>query len=439
MFPSHDQSRKEQAALKHEHIDDEDGTYVYKRPPLEHQEQSFLLARNEEAWGHFHEQGTGKTKITLDTASYLFNKDEIDCLIVVAWPNGIHRGWIELECPKDVSVPWVGEFWSSNLTKRKRNSINDVLNAGDDKLKIMTYNIEAFVSQKAKDSILEFLNKHRCMVVIDQSAAIKNWNAKRTKFLLKEVSQKAIYRRILDGAPNAEGPEELFSQFYFLNPLIIGHDTLTAFKAEFCVIRPLERGSMIIGYKNTDELHRRIDGYCDRVLERDCQDLPPRTYLQRRFELNKDERKIYDDLKNKKAAEFKDQRLAPEHALTLQLRLGQIACGWFPDEDGDTTPISDESSRMKAFKLLLQEIGNDQAIIFSRFKLDLKALEKELGDKSCSYHGEVSEDDRAQAKIDFQNGDKQFFIGQPRNAGIGHTLTAAKWIVFYNNDPPFGS
>ena len=29
----------------------------------------------------------------------------------------------------------------------------------------------------------------------------------------------------------------------------------------------------------------------------------------------------------------------------------------------------------------------------------------------------------------------KYFIGQPRSAGIGHTLTAAKHVIFYSNDP----
>ncbi len=78
---------------KEKHISQiDDSNYEYKRSPMVHQENSFVLARDRIEWAHLHEQGVGKTKIILDTASYLYLKKEIEMLIVVAWPNGIHRG-----------------------------------------------------------------------------------------------------------------------------------------------------------------------------------------------------------------------------------------------------------------------------------------------------------------------------------------------------------
>ena len=36
------------------------------------------------------EQGTGKTKVALDTAAYLYLNGKIDTLVVIA-PNGVHQ------------------------------------------------------------------------------------------------------------------------------------------------------------------------------------------------------------------------------------------------------------------------------------------------------------------------------------------------------------
>jgi hypothetical protein len=423
---------RDDGAIEKHKVHTDDGTYEFKRTPMAHQETSFVLARNREEWAHLHEQGVGKTKIILDTASYLFTKGEIEMLVVVAWPNGIHRGWVDIECPEDVSVPYHAGYWTSQNTKKKAAELEKVMTY-EGGLKIMTFNVEAFASQRAKDFIIRCVKEFKCLTVIDQSAAIKNSQAKRTKFLNSDVRKLSKYRRLLDGAPNAEGPEELYSQFYFLNPMIIGHDTFTAFKAEFCRIKKLEKGEMIVGYKNTEELHRRIDGYCDRVLESECLNLPPRFYRQWLFDLNDTERKLFDDLLQKNVAEFKGDLIEPTLPLVKRLRLQQISCGWFPVDK--VNPISEKSSRLRAFESFIKEIGDDPVLIFSRFKADIAAIENLLGDKSCSYHGSISEDDRAEAKRAFQAGEKQYFIGQPRNAGIGHTLTAAKWVVFYNNDP----
>jgi SNF2 family DNA or RNA helicase len=74
-------------------------------------------------------------------------------------------------------------------------------------------------------------------------------------------------------------------------------------------------------------------------------------------------------------------------------------------------------------------------LIFARFRADLQSIQDMLGDEAVSYHGGIKDDDRTEAKRRFQNDPKtRFFVGQPRNAGIGHTLTAASHVVFYSND-----
>ena len=411
--------------------------YNYKRKPMEHQEKAFILSRHMESFGLFMEQGTGKTKVAIDTACYLHKHNKIDMMVVVAWPNGVHRNWVDYEIPLDIPAwcQYVADFWSANLTKGKQRSLERVLTA-QDKLKILTFNVEAFTSPKAKKYILRCVTENRCLVIIDQSASIKNPNAKRTRFLINEISKKATYRRILDGAPVAEGAGELYSQFKFLDPLIIGHDTWTGFKAEFCKIGYFNQ---IEGYLNLDELHERIDGYSFRVLADECLDLPKRIYKRWVFDLSQDEKRIFDELKIQNLAYFKDEDMhegiIEEHlAMVKNMRLQQIGSGWFPETDS-IRQIIDIPSRLVALKLLLEQ-AEGKALIFSRFRADLDLIQDALGDEAVSYHGGVSDDDRAEAKHEFMNDDKiKYFIGQPRTAGLGHTLTQAKHVIFYTNDP----
>jgi len=53
---------------------------------------------------------------------------------------------------------------------------------------------------------------------------------------------------------------------------------------------------------------------------------------------------------------------------------------------------------------------------------------------AVAYHGEVSNDARADAVERFQNDPKiRYFVGQPQSGGIGLTLTAADYAVYYSN------
>lgn len=455
----------------------DDTGYRYQRKPMEHQRKAFALSRDRKAFGYFMEQGTGKTKVVIDNACYLFQQDKIDALVIIAWPNGVHRNWVEYELPVDMSSPYIAESWSGNhQAVYRQKQFNAVLEDKARRLKVFAFNVEAFSSSKfAQDFLMRWMGRFRTMLVVDQSASIKNPKAKCTKFLVDKISALAAYRRVLDGAPVAEGADELYSQFKFLDPRIIGHDTWTGFKAEFCEIGYFNE---IKGYKNVPELRRRIDGHCYRVLADDCLDLPPRIYKRWPFDLGEGERRIFDELKTlgltffKPVAEAQEGKealqecglvedsgevtgrfLEEQRALVKNLRLQQISSGWWPEAlegiaegvesrgmaypweaEYNVTRIEDTPSRLKALLLLLSQ-AQGKALIFSRFRADLEILAQTLGDKAVSYHGGIKDKDRDEAKRQFMNNPKVlYFLGQPRSAGIGHTLTAAKHVIFYSND-----
>jgi len=57
--------------------------------PFKHQQDEWDISREYEMRAILWEQGTGKTKLTIDTAQWLFRQGLIDAVFVVA-PNGVH-------------------------------------------------------------------------------------------------------------------------------------------------------------------------------------------------------------------------------------------------------------------------------------------------------------------------------------------------------------
>lgn len=440
--------------------------YQFKRPPMDHQRKAFALSRDQTAFALFMSQGTGKTKVIIDNACYLFQAGKIDALIIIAWPNGVHRNWLEYELPEDMTVPYVAEYWSGNWATKHRTKAREALFAApSDHLRVMAFNVEAFTSEGAKDFLLRCLTGWRCLFVIDQSASIANPQAKRTKFLIDKTSTLAKYRRILDGAPVAEGASELYSQFKFLDPWIIGHDTWTGFRAEYCVIGFFNE---IKGYRNIDELRAKIDGYCYRCRSEDCLDLPERIYKRWQFDLSAEESRIFEELRVVELATFSDRlnededegefedasdedkaqqaidrgltrtsNFIEEHRVLVKLlRLQQIASGWWPGEEFKMINPEGKPSRLQALEAILEAAEGEKALIFARFRADLELIQQALGTKAVSYHGGVGEEERLEAKRKFMKDPKTlYFIGQPQSAGLGHTLTAAHHVIFYNNHP----
>ena len=68
------------------------------------------------------EQGTGKTKPVLDTATRLYDEGLIDALLVVA-PNGVHRNWLTDEVPAHLPDRLIKSgrfmFWRTIKAKTK--------------------------------------------------------------------------------------------------------------------------------------------------------------------------------------------------------------------------------------------------------------------------------------------------------------------------------
>ena len=75
--------------------------YLFKTTPFKHQLEEWERSREETARAIFWEQGTGKSKLIIDTACWLWSRGLIDAVLVVA-PNGVHRNWVENEIPDHV-------------------------------------------------------------------------------------------------------------------------------------------------------------------------------------------------------------------------------------------------------------------------------------------------------------------------------------------------
>lgn len=432
--------------------------FVYKLPPYEHQRRAFLLSRDKRNFALLMEQRTGKTKVTIDNAAYLWKKGEIDTLIVIS-VNGVHRNWIDNEVPKHIPdwVKYQSFFLRPGDTLKQKKKFEKTLTFAG--LRIFAFNVEGFSRiGRCTEMFEEALGDgKRAMIVVDESTRIKTPDANRTKYLIK-TSSKAKYRRILTGTPVTKSPVDLYAQFAFLDKNIIGFDTLTSFRARYCEIiqQPIldskrqETGrtfDQIIGYRNLDELTRLIDGHSFRVLRKDCMDLPPKVYKRWPVEMSAEQKRLYKTLRDEYIADFEGSTVAANLVMTRLLRLQQITCGWWPMEEGSllegetwnrVKAICSPNPRITALMNILEET-EDKVIIWARFRPDLKLIEETIreayGKESVvSYHGGIKPEERARAYKSFQESDKvRYFVANQASAGLGLALTKAGTHIYYSN------
>lgn len=430
--------------------------YQYKTVPFEHQKEAFDLSCDKEFFALLMEQGTGKTKVTIDTAAYLWSQGRIDALLVIA-PNGVHRNWIRNEIPIHLPdyVEYKAAWWVSSPKKAEREALDALWESGH-QMRVLCMNVEAFTTAKGKDYARKFLNSFKVMMVVDESSRIKTPGAQRTK-TITALGKHAAYRRILTGTPVTQSPFDIYAQFKFLDDNILGTTSYYAFKARYAefldssnrlvqdIARRTGRIPQIVAtdrngkpvYKNLDELHQLIKGNSFRVLKSECLDLPEKLYQRRYVELNTEQKRIYESFKKNLIAVCGEDVMEITHKLTLLLRLQQVVCGYFPLDDG-FKEIPGGNPRLDALLEVVEETTG-KIIIWSRFVADIERITLELnkiyGDGSAvSYYGKMDGDERMFALESFQSGDARFFIGQPHSGGIGLTLTAATTVVYYSND-----
>jgi SNF2 family DNA or RNA helicase len=419
--------------------------YEYKTEPFEHQRAIFERTREAHTHALLLEQGTGKTKIVIDTAAYLYASGLIDTLLVVA-PNGVHNVWVESEIPEHMPEYIAYEYFAWNSKRSKSKSymacFDDTI-ANGQVLSIFAFNVDAVITKKGFEALNRILTYRRCLFVIDESHTIKTPSAQRTKELIK-LSKMAYYKRILTGTPVTQGPLDLYSQFEFLDESILGFTSYYAFRNRFAVLaeeinfRTKKKYVVVKGYKSIEELSKMIEPYSSRVVKKECLDLPDKLYQKRYVYLSDKQRSIYDSLRDTLIAELDGEQLSAPLVLTKMLRLQQIMGGHFPTEES-IERIDKVCPRESALLELLEETSS-KVIIWARFTAEIRALERLIRQiykhhSVVTYFGETSSDERLRAIERFQNDDTcRFFIGQPKSGGTGITLHAASTVIYYSND-----
>jgi SNF2 family DNA or RNA helicase len=438
--------------------------YVYKTTPFKHQEQAFLLSRDRDSFALFMEQGTGKTKVAIDTACWLFGKGEIDLLIVIA-PNGVHTNWVVNEIPTHAPEHYCVQaaIYRSSMTKAEEAKINAVLNSKFG-LKVLAFNIEALATKKGQTIIGNLVNSMRSMIVVDESTIIKNHKAIRTKALLK-IAKQARYRRILTGTPVTQGPLDVFSQFQFLDPYILQTQSYYAFRGRYAVMKEVKSNGRtfqtVQSYVNLDELQSLISPHSFRVTKDECLDLPEKVYTKLYVELSPSQKRIYTDLKKSIIAEFNGKFMSATMGLTKILRLQQIVGGFFVqdqelvdldidfDQLGDMPeapqivhrpePIDLVNSRVQSLMDFLEDTQG-KVIIWARFRAEIESIALAIGQKYgfqsiVEYHGGVDPSTRVLNIEKFQKDPAvKYFIGHVQAGGKGLTLHAANTVIYYSND-----
>jgi len=404
--------------------------FKYKTKPFEHQREALRKGANLKSFAYFMEMGTGKTKVAIDNAAYLYSLNLINTVLVIA-PNSVYRNWIK-EIETHCSVNY-------NISAHKDDSKFDYR---PDKLNFFLMNVEALSHKSGVDVASDIINplNNKLMMIVDESTTIKNRSAKRTKNIIT-LGKKVSYKRILTGSPVTKSPLDLYSQCNFLDIKLLGFDSFYTFRARYAVMKQIEMAGRSVllpqYYTNLDELEQKLKTFSYRVRKADCLDLPEKIFQRRIIQLYDEQRQVYEKLRRQAFVILSDSQVSFANKLTEILRLHQVCNGFVGTDDGYINTF-EKCNKLKELINIVEE-GEGKFIIWANYVYNIetiiKLLSKTYGRESVvSIYGEINTKDREIAVKRFQEDPNcRFFVGNPSTGGYGLTLTAASYVVYFSN------
>jgi len=223
------------------------------------------------------------------------------------------------------------------------------------------------------------------LVILDEAQRIKNW---RTKTADKVKRLRSPYAFVLTGTPLENRLDELYSVFQFIDPTILG--PLWRFNQRYYETERRPSGSYkVLGYKNLDELRRRISPYVlRRVREEVLLDLPERIDSNFFVEMTDPQWSAYYEYEQRVArliARARRRPLTPdEHNILLgSLVKMRLICNALALHDPEIKPQDREKTAPKLRELreiLDEEVASNghKAILFSQWTRMLDLTEPVL-------------------------------------------------------------
>lgn len=425
--------------------------YTPLTEPMKHQHDQFMAHGSEKTYALFWEQGTGKTKESIDEMCLLIELGLIDAVLLVA-PNGVHKNWLTDEIPvhmpqkyRDMLVPMIYKTESA-AAKWHQMKLDRTIRANG--IPMLLFSYDGFCTDRGKKAAWSLLRKRKCLYILDEAHHIKTPGAKKTKTIVAS-GRYAPYKRLLTGTPVSAGPFDVYSQMKFLDEGFwndIGCNSFQAFKTRFGIWekgfnRKLGREyPVLVSYRDLDVLQEKLKTMSSRVLKEHVLDLPPKIHNNWYYEMTPQQERVYNQLREEFLYDHGDGRITNASlAIVRLLRFQQVLCGYLPFEDEEGARgielIPGGNPRLDSLHEAVS--GFDKPyIVWARFTKDIELIKDRLesdGHKVATYYGGNSNDQNERHKLGFQAGDFNVFLGNPAKGAEGLTLNQAKWTYYYNN------
>ena len=269
------------------------------------------------------------------------------------------------------------------------------------------------------------------LLILDEAQFVKNSTTKAAT-TIREL--RARHRLCLTGTPLENHLGELWSQFDFLLPGLLG--TQKDFTKRWRT--PIEKGGDTV---RRDLLARRIRPFILRRTKNEvAKELPPKTLIVRTVELEGAQRDLYETVRvamqEKVRVAIAGNGLARSHIIVLDalLKLRQVCCDPRLVKLERAAGVT-ETAKLDLLLQMVPELIEEgrRILIFSQFTGMLALMASAFSKVAINYvtlTGETT--DRITPVKRFSDGEVPVFLVSLKAGGVGLNLTAADTVIHYD-------
>ncbi len=269
------------------------------------------------------------------------------------------------------------------------------------------------------------------IVVLDEAQAIKSPDAKATRAVCQ---LEATQRICLSGTPIENNLEELWSQFAFLMPGLLGDRR--GFAKRFRT--PIEKNGDAV---RRVQLVRRIKPFILRRHKSEvATELPPKHTILRRITLAPDQRELYETIRitmhDKVRSQVAERSLAQSRIVVLDalLKLRQACCDPRLVKLPSARAIESSSKLDDLLEMMAEMIPEGRRILlFSQFTSMLDLIKPKLVEAGIPFvelRGDTT--NRGEPVRSFEAGEVPLFLISLKAGGRGLNLTSADTVIHYD-------
>ena len=347
------------------------------------------------------DMGLGKTLQVIALLTLIQNELQHPAIIIM--PNSLIFNW-ENELKR--FAPQLSYY----VYYGKNRSIDEAVKAN---LILTTYTIVRLDAQRLKDISFHY-------VILDESQAIKNYDAKTTKAVrLLNGSHKLA----LSGTPIENNITELYSLFSFLEPTMFGE--FKRFKEKYLV--PIMEGAI----NATSELRTRVFPFIMRRMKEDVlDDLPDLSESVVYVEMNENQKKLYEVKRKIALGLIGNSKMQVSFFETLS-ELRRIASIPEVVSNGKITSPKAELLTDRICQAL--QGGKKKVVVFFHYLGGIETMRKRLEEYHIGYEIITGETHNRKRIIEKFNDDEKcrVLMMTLKTGGVGLNLTVADTVFIY--------